>query len=486
MLKELQFKEKKAGKDVKLADGFEDVGPEKEPNESAPEINGQHINGFASDNKKINKKEGGKYSKRNNPRKPEKHNNPKNKQNKENGIVNENTENKTQERKNKRGPNSRNQESIGIFVGRIPRTARVKELKEAIQERGLRTNNLVWKGVKGFAFLYFDKSHTKLTEEEICLKLKDLKLGETILNIEPDKRKDKGKAEENENQDNVGENGAIVENSLKNDNAESTEETSKDISSNGVGVDATEGKKTIKDSPSKKSENTPSISSQKETKNNDSNGDTTHLEQKIEKLELKDKPTNNDNNVKNGTSPVKNKENANKVLISPKKMESSKKAEKNENESKTTKSSPKKEAPVLNEKKDKDADVDTKTKTEEKTVAEGSKSSDKEKKPTKQETDTKPTNGKTESKSTVPKKSEDPKKEATKEPSKTESKSSADGTKTNADTTIKASNVTETTTKKDEKPKSASASKKEKSKTPDKEVKKEESSGGGFFKRFWK
>ena len=104
----------------------------------------------------MNKKEGGKYSKRNNPRKPDKHNNPKNKQNKENGIVNENTENKTQERKNKRGSNNRNQESIGIFVGRIPRTARVKELKEAIQERGLRTNNLVWKGVKGFAFLYFE------------------------------------------------------------------------------------------------------------------------------------------------------------------------------------------------------------------------------------------------------------------------------------------------------------------------------------------
>ena len=482
----MQFKEKKAGKDVKLADGFEDVGPEKEPNESATEINGQHINGFASDNKKMNKKEGGKYSKRNNPRKPDKHNNPKNKQNKENGIVNEDTENKTQERKNKRGPNNRNQESIGIFVGRIPRTARVKELKEAIQERGLRTNNLVWKGVKGFAFLYFDKSHTKLTEEEICLKLKDLKLGETILNIEPDKRKDKGKVEENENLDNVGQNGSMVGNSLKNDNEESTEETSKDISSNGVGVDATEVKKTIKNSPSKKSVNTPSISLQKETKNNDSNGDTTHLEQKIEKLELKDKPSSNDNNVKNGTSLVKNKENDNNVLVSPKKMESSKKAEKNENESKTTKSSPKKEAPVLNEKKNKEADVDTKTKTEEKTVAEESKSSDKQTKPTKLETETKPTNGKTESKSTVPKKSADPKKEATKEPSKTESKSSADGAKTSADTTIKASNSTETTTKKDEKPKSASASKKEKSKTPDKEVKKDESSGGGFFKRFWK
>merc|ERR1711902_100362 len=82
VLKELQFKEKKAGKDVKLADGFEDVGPEKEPNESATEINGQHINGFASDNKKMNKREGGKYSKRNNQRKPDKHNNPKNKQKK--------------------------------------------------------------------------------------------------------------------------------------------------------------------------------------------------------------------------------------------------------------------------------------------------------------------------------------------------------------------------------------------------------------------
>merc|ERR1712080_635676 len=72
---------------------------------------------------------------------------------------------------------------------------RSRRKKDAIQERGLRTNNLVWKGVKGFAFLYFDKSHTTLTEEEICVQLKDLKLGETVLNIEPDKRKDRNKSE---------------------------------------------------------------------------------------------------------------------------------------------------------------------------------------------------------------------------------------------------------------------------------------------------
>ena len=492
VLKELQFKEKKTGKDVKLADGFEDVGPEKDPNELVSDTNGQHINGFApgSDNKKVNKRDGGKYSKRTNQRRGEKQaTNQRNKHNKEmvgneNGVGNENSENKNQERRNKRGPNNRNPESIGIFVGRIPRTARVKELKEAIQERGLRTNNLVWKGVKGFAFLYFDKSHTKLTEEEICLKLKDLKLGETILNIEPDKRKDKGKGEENETQDRVGENGSNVENVPKIDEVSSTKENSTTISCNGVGP--AEEKKTIKNSPSKKVDNKSNISVPNEQKSNKSNGDTAELEGKIEKMDLKEKSTSSENNVKVAPAIAKNKNNVVKDSVSPKAPEPIKKVEKNEDVAKITKHSPKKETPVKTDNQNKTTKEDKPATKAEKVTPIVSKSSDKDTKTPMPATETKSTDGKTESKPAVLKKSEDSKeepmkKEAAKELQKTEAKSSGDGVKVKSDVEPKASSTTESAAKKEEKPKSASATKKEKSKTPDKEVKKEESGGGGFF-----
>merc|ERR1712072_1636695 len=46
ILKELQFREKKAGKCVKLSDGYEDVGPPKQ-NNIVPDSNGSEINGFS-------------------------------------------------------------------------------------------------------------------------------------------------------------------------------------------------------------------------------------------------------------------------------------------------------------------------------------------------------------------------------------------------------------------------------------------------------
>merc|ERR1711981_1186950 len=217
ILKELQFREKKAGKCVKLSDGYEEVGPPKDTNNVVSDSNGTEINGVANgqhDPEKMNKRREGKYPKRRNPRgvvdrQAVNQRRGTHKDDVINGdaIATDKSENKKHERsKNKRGQNNRNQESIGIFVGRIPRTARVKELKDAIQERGLRTNNLVWKGVKGFALLYFDKAHTNLSEDEICIQLKDLKLGESVLNIEPDRRKDKNKENaENAREEDMGE-----------------------------------------------------------------------------------------------------------------------------------------------------------------------------------------------------------------------------------------------------------------------------------------
>jgi hypothetical protein len=229
----LQFREKKAGTCVKLSDGYEDVGPPEQQNNIVPDSNGSEINGFShglNGSEQSNKRMEGKYPKRKYQRRPAERqptNNQRSRQGRDdvtNGdpVAVDKSESRKQERsKNKRGQNNRNQESIGIFVGRIPRTARVKELKDAIQERGLRTNNLVWKGVKGFAFLYFDKSHTTLTEEEICIQLKDLKLGETVLNIEPDKRKDRNKNEEGSGTNETGDHDGSTHNIQKGEKVKS-------------------------------------------------------------------------------------------------------------------------------------------------------------------------------------------------------------------------------------------------------------------------
>ena len=237
ILKELQFREKKAGKCVKLDDGFEDVGPPKPECDLSEEImvsgTSEDPNGMlGGEESNPSKGKNGKYDRRNqNQRRNDgrRGGGARGRGSKEgersDGERSDNQTRKPQERNraNKRSyQNSKNHESIGIFVGRIPRTARVKDLKEAIQQRGLRTNNLVWKGVKGFAFLYFDKTHTKLSEEEICNQLKDLKLGESILNVEPDRR---SKAKSIENGDNSE---VAAGHAAMNDSSESKNEREKE------------------------------------------------------------------------------------------------------------------------------------------------------------------------------------------------------------------------------------------------------------------
>lgn len=86
----------------------------------------------------------------------------------------------------------------GVFVGRIPRQARTKDLRDAVLERGLKPSNISWKGVKGFAFMYFDGS--KLSESELLAKLKDLKIGDTVLNVEQDRRSSSSKKSANSQQ----------------------------------------------------------------------------------------------------------------------------------------------------------------------------------------------------------------------------------------------------------------------------------------------
>ena len=86
-----------------------------------------------------------------------------------NQSINSRKHKEENEKNDSSGINQTEVKTGGIFVGRIPKTTRVRELKDAILSRSLRANNLVWKGFKGFAFLYFDKENTNLSADEICL-----------------------------------------------------------------------------------------------------------------------------------------------------------------------------------------------------------------------------------------------------------------------------------------------------------------------------
>jgi len=76
---------------------------------------------------------------------------------------------------------------VSVFVGKIPRGTRVKELKEVIVEKGIKPVNILWKGGKGYALVYCEKKDVP-SSEELYEKLKNLTIGENALNVEPDKR----------------------------------------------------------------------------------------------------------------------------------------------------------------------------------------------------------------------------------------------------------------------------------------------------------
>ena len=77
--------------------------------------------------------------------------------------------------------------TVSVFVGKIPRGTRVKELKEVIVAKGIKPVNILWKGGKGYALVYCEKKDVP-SSEELFEKLKNLTIGESPLNVEPDKR----------------------------------------------------------------------------------------------------------------------------------------------------------------------------------------------------------------------------------------------------------------------------------------------------------
>ena len=84
-------------------------------------------------------------------------------------------------------------------------------------DRGLKPAAISWKGAKGFAFMYFDtranglQSATSGGGEELVDKLKDLKIGDTVLNIEQDRRSSKRNSTKDGAVDKVAEGSAAEE-----------------------------------------------------------------------------------------------------------------------------------------------------------------------------------------------------------------------------------------------------------------------------------
>lgn len=74
-----------------------------------------------------------------------------------------------------------------LYVGKIPKSARVTDLKDVLHERGVKAKQLVWKGGRGFAFLYFGDTEDA---EELYTKLHDLQIGGVNLDVQREKNKE--------------------------------------------------------------------------------------------------------------------------------------------------------------------------------------------------------------------------------------------------------------------------------------------------------
>jgi len=100
-------------------------------------------------------------------------------------------DNQTDRRRRRRRDNRADDQRPMLYVGKIPRTTRVTELKGAISERGVRTKQLLWK--RGYAFLFFEEGEDA---EEMFSKLQDLKIGDEPLDVQKEKQKEQQQQEQ--------------------------------------------------------------------------------------------------------------------------------------------------------------------------------------------------------------------------------------------------------------------------------------------------
>ncbi len=189
ILKEIQFKEKRAGKDVRLKGEPEDGIDDRMGKENG-EVGGEQRRRKQRERKKKVKEDKDATDKKEDAA------------NAKNNPVRENGDGEASEAKEaaankvaKKHPKP----SRSVFIGRIPRNSRFKDLKEALAEKGFVLNpkagcSLVWKGhYKGFAFLNLGvKQYPDL--DEVAQKLSGLTLHDVELNVQTDQKKGRRKS----------------------------------------------------------------------------------------------------------------------------------------------------------------------------------------------------------------------------------------------------------------------------------------------------
>jgi hypothetical protein len=67
-------------------------------------------------------------------------------------------------------PDRKHPDTVAVFIGRIPKLARPKDLKDAVTERHVKVVHVVWKGAKGYAFVYLALQAGD-SEASLCSKL---------------------------------------------------------------------------------------------------------------------------------------------------------------------------------------------------------------------------------------------------------------------------------------------------------------------------
>lgn len=61
---------------------------------------------------------------------------------------------------------SKPQIDFSLMVSNIEKTVRVRDLKNALNERGIKPNDITWRGYKGFCYLHYAKSNPKAVKTE--------------------------------------------------------------------------------------------------------------------------------------------------------------------------------------------------------------------------------------------------------------------------------------------------------------------------------
>lgn len=80
----------------------------------------------------------------------------------------------------------RSQIDFSLKLSNISSTVRVRDLKNALSERGVKPNDITWRGQRGFCYLHFGKMRNAKTDEEhqpiqvdsVVANLQQLKIGE--------------------------------------------------------------------------------------------------------------------------------------------------------------------------------------------------------------------------------------------------------------------------------------------------------------------